>query len=101
MLGLRLVHRRHGSTPTQGQAALRQLKYSMFLSVWGLIAISHDESHNRNQADEFVTVRTRKEQAPSPDVKDPAVVPPPPRPINVEALGSFLSEKYAHKDHSP
>jgi uncharacterized RDD family membrane protein YckC len=101
MLGLRLVHRRHGSAPTQGQAALRQLKYSMFLSVWGLIALSHDDSHNRDQADEFVTVRTRKQQIPAPNADAPAVAPPPSRPINVEALGSFLSGKYSHKDRSP
>jgi uncharacterized RDD family membrane protein YckC len=105
MLGLRLVHRRHGSAPTQGQAALRQLKYSMFLSgwglLWGLTALSHDDSHNRDQADEFVTVRTRKQQVPSPETEAAAVAAPPPRPINVEALGSFLSDKYSHKDHSP
>jgi uncharacterized RDD family membrane protein YckC len=101
MLGLRLVHLSHGSAPTQGQAALRQLKYSMFLSVWGLIAISHDERHSRNQADEFVTVRTRKQEAPCPETEAAAVAAPQSRPINMEALGSFLSDKYAHKDHSP
>lgn len=100
LLGLKLVHRRHGSAPSWSQAALRQLKYSMFLSAWGLLAHSYDESHNRSQGDEYVTVKADKPIG-SNSVAAPEASPPPlPRPIDSDGLASFLSAKYSRAERT-
>jgi hypothetical protein len=93
LIGLRLVHQRHGSAPSSLQAALRQLKYSTFLSLWGLMAHSYDERHGRSQDDGFVTVQVKKPGLPA----APPPLPPSRRPMNLEALGAFLSDRYADK----
>jgi uncharacterized RDD family membrane protein YckC len=98
LMGLRLVHRRHGSAPSQGQAVLRQLKYSMFLFLWGLIAHGYDNTHGLSQEDGFVTVKAKRPHGYGAASDAPPPVPANSRPLNVEALGSFLSRKYAHKD---
>lgn len=98
LFGLRLLHATHGVPPTLGQAALRQLHYTMLLHPWGLMVLIFDDSDGHRQMDGFVTVR------PAP-VPDPASFPEPsspekpaPRPLDVEALGKFLLKQYSHKD---
>jgi uncharacterized RDD family membrane protein YckC len=98
LLGLRLVHRRHGSRPSAGEATIRQLKYSTFFSLWGLVTNAHDEKHGTTQPDEFVTV---KKARPASDLAALAPPLPPHRPLDVKDLGHFLADKYSHGKRPP
>ncbi len=97
LLGLRLVHVRHGSAPDWKEASLRQLKYTTFLSVWGLLCQSYDENHNRTQEDGFVSVRIAKPGKKASDPDKPER--PTGRPLDVTALGNLLTDRYAHAKH--
>jgi uncharacterized RDD family membrane protein YckC len=94
LLGLRLIHRCHGSKPSAGQAALRQLKYSMFMSLWGLVGHAVDDRNGTAQPDEFITVTTEDAPAHGP----PA---PPRRELDIKGLGSFIANKYSHGKRPP
>jgi uncharacterized RDD family membrane protein YckC len=99
MLGLRVMHARHGTPPSAGQCFLRSLKSCTYLSLWGLLANGYDEVKGHN-SEEFAVVRAR---ALPPSLPAPVEAPTdaPQSRVNFDDLGDFLSKKFGSKGGDP
>ena len=95
MLGLRVIHARHGTPPSAGQCFLRSLKSCTYLSLWGLLANGYDDAKGNN-SDEFAVVRAR---ALPPSLPTPVQAPAGASQSRVkfDDLGDFMAKKFGPK----